>query len=198
MKKIKILIILLIISTIVHTQVLASSFELDAKTDKNIVKKGEEISIYLEITDIQSITGVNVVQGNFEYNHDILEFEKAEKLNNWNFTYNDENDGKFIAMILSKGETEQKSIGKITFKVKQNTNETNCIIKIKNIVSSDEEEKIKTKDKEITIEIEDLKKSNTSLNTKEKKKNNIMVISIISLTTIFFIIIYVLVNKLKN
>ncbi len=169
MKKIKILIVLSIISIIIQTQVLASSFELDAETDNNMIKKGEKFSIYLEITNIQSTTGINAIQGNIEYDHNILEFVRVENLNNWTINYNDNNNGKFLAILLSKGEKENRKVGKLFFKLKQNVKDNTTSIKIKNLKSSDSSEIICAADKEIIINLEDMQ----NLEQKERTSNNI-------------------------
>ena len=169
MKKIKILIVLSIISIIIQTQVLASSFELDAETDNNMIKKGEKFSIYLEITNIQSTTGINAIQGNIEYDHNILEFVRVENLNNWTINYNDNNNGKFLAILLSKGEKENRKVGKLFFKLKKNVKDNTTSIKIKNLKSSDSSEIICAADKEIIINLEDMQ----NLEQKERTSNNI-------------------------
>ena len=200
-KKIKILILIFISIIILQTTSLASSLELEAKTDKTSVELEEEFTISLSIENIESTTGVNAIQGNIEYDYDIFEFVKVEQLNNWSFNYNDQNDGKFVAMVLSKGEKENQDIAKIVFKLKQNINNDEQTIRIKNIKSSDEYEKISIQDKEIKIniaKIQDNKQKEKSENdTEVKQKNNNVIYSICFVFIILFLIFICVIIKHK-
>ena len=161
MKKLgKISIFLLIVLLFSTSYVFASSFNFGANASATSLKPGDTISITLSVSDIDAgELGINVVEAFLEYDKNVFE-EVAPNdfagLNNWSITYNNEsgeNSGKFVAVIVQDGVTENQDIGTVTLKVKQGIADQNTAITIKEIKSNDGTAEMSTADKTINVEI---------------------------------------------
>jgi len=161
-KKLKILFIILILTIfLLPVSVQANSFKLNVQANKTTVKPGETVEISLNLSDINAgELGINTVEGVIEYDNTIFEeitSSNIQSLNNWSITYNNEETeykGKFLAVIIQDGVTENQDIGKITFKVKNSAKNTNTSIKIKNILSNDGNTLIEETDKQVSFTIQ--------------------------------------------
>ena len=163
--------LLIIVLTFVPNFVRANSFKFGVKADKELLKNSDEVYLTFDISDIKvGNMGINVIEAVIEYDEDIFEKitdDSFTGLNNWSWTYNDGPNGekgKTIAMVISAGETENKEIGKLKLKVKDNVNKslkTTDII-IKKIATNDGVSLVNETDKKITLQLE-LKNDNKIL-----------------------------------
>ena len=115
-----------------------SNCKVNLFTEKNEYKIDDEITVYVNISDIQSELGIFTGMMTLDYDKDSLELLKIEGLNSWdtpvlNSSYNSDN-GK---MVITKSgfAKENENILKISFKAK--ANDENANISIKNVSFSD-------------------------------------------------------------
>lgn len=142
--------------------VKASGFEFLAKANTTKLEPGDTITIDLSIADIDAgELGINTIEAVLEYDKDVFEAVMPSDfagLNNWSITYNNEtgeNEGKFVAVIVQDGVTQDQEIGTLTLKVKEDAEAKSTNIVIKNIKTNDGTEEIPTTDKTITLSIQE-------------------------------------------
>lgn len=169
------LLIFVISSLIINiaTIVSASSFNFEAKANKEVYKPEEEVIIDLNISDISAgQEGINVVELFLEYDKNIFNNIEFEKQNNWQVEYNDiaENNkqGKVLFVKMTSGVKNNEQIGKIRLKLKKDLDEIETKIKFKQITSNDGKELMHVNDKTVTIKVIKDKQEN---NNKEENKN---------------------------
>ncbi len=171
--KIILFIILITNSTLVSATNQEYSFNASATCDKKNVKPGEEVTILVEVSDINmGNNGINTVEGMIKYDENVVEEIKKDSLkaqDGWTVTYNDEAstlNGKFLAVNLSTGIKENTKLFSIKLKIKSDvTKSTETNIQIKDITSNNGEELITTEDKNIKLNIE--------VKQEEKPENNV-------------------------
>ena len=123
-----------------------SYFNVKLQADKTYIKQSErEIVITLNVSDINmGQNGINTLEGTINYDTSIFEEitnSSIQELNNWSVTYNDESstlNGKFLAVNLSSGITEDMGIFTVAFKIRDDIEEVkNTKIEFKDITSND-------------------------------------------------------------
>ena len=145
------------------------------------VSKGDEFTIDVNLSNIQSEVGIIAIEATLEYEKDCLTLLKMEGQNSWDtpikdLSYNEAN-GKLV--IDKKGVAKNdETVLKITFKVNE-TNKQNTAISLKNIVVADgtEPAQISNVSKEIRIKGEDQKPdtdTNTTPDESQKPDTNII------------------------
>lgn len=67
--------------------VQASSFEFDAIADKEEVNAGDIVKIDMKVTGIDAREGINVVEGNLEFDETMFESVAIKNMNGWTTTY---------------------------------------------------------------------------------------------------------------
>ncbi len=112
---------------------------MEIQTEKTELKKGEEFTANIYVSNIQSDRGVISLSATLEYDKESLTLEKMEGQNNWEtptslVSYNSEN-GK-IAITRATVSKNNEVIFKMVFKVKEESKE-NATIKLKNITIAD-------------------------------------------------------------
>lgn len=132
---------------------------MEIQTEKTELKKGEEFTANIYVSNIQSDRGVISLSATLEYDKESLTLEKMEGQNNWEtptslVSYNPEN-GK-IAITRATVSKNNEVIFKMVFKVKEESKE-NATIKLKNITIADGDKpyKIDLIKKDITVKEEE-------------------------------------------
>ena len=139
-----------------------STFEANVSASKTTLKPGEEVTLTIEISNINMGTnGVNTLEGQIIYDDNVFEEIKSssiQNLNNWTTTYNDENsllNGKFLSVNLSSGTTQNAKIFSVKFKAKANIEKIKeTKIEIKDITSNDGTDLVNIGNKTITLKID--------------------------------------------
>ena len=120
--------------------VKASSFQFDIILEEKQIKPGDTIRIDMQVSNIDAIDGINVVEADLEYDETVFESVTFVDSNRWSITYNNEVSdlkGKFVASKLVEGVTEQEKIGQIQLKLKNDAKEQETEIRINHITSND-------------------------------------------------------------
>lgn len=155
-----------------------------AKTSSNVaivsaseVQKGEEFTVKFNLSNLKSNKGINALMGTLKYDKDSLTLVKMEGQNGWATpSYNEEN-GKFVTEI-SEYVTKDESFLKITFKVKEGSkNNINISMENVSVANEDEEVKVDSKSKSITVKAnigtsDNNTGSNTNTNTNTDSNTN--------------------------
>lgn len=135
----------------------ASSYKFTATPSSIKAHAGDEISILLKVSDINAGTdGINVVETNLQYDHNIFEKVDFVQKNNWESVYNsNEGDyfGKLLYAKMVTGVTVDEDIGILKFKIKDDQSETSTQIKLLQVTSNDGYTLINDGDKFITVDI---------------------------------------------
>ena len=160
MKRLANILVLILITIFilgVSGRVEASSFKFNAVAEKEEVSSTDTVKIDLKISDIEAgDEGINVVEGILEYDASIFESVKIEIKNDWKVTYNQEEGerkGRFLAVKMANGVTQEEDIGQVQLKIKQGIEEVDTEIKIKEIKSNDGKEIFNEENKIIKINI---------------------------------------------
>ena len=162
MKKIKQVFLLIIFVGILMFDncVNASSFNFIASTDATSIEPGDTVKIEFSVSNIDAgETGINTIEAVLEYDETIFEPVTSSDfsgLNNWSITYNGEegeNKGKFIAVIVQDGVTEDQAIGTLTLRAKTDITDQTTDITIKDIKTNDGTEEITTQNQVISMNI---------------------------------------------
>lgn len=155
----------------IHIDTLA--FDLDTSVNTQMLEE-KEIEISLTLSDLEDYTnGINVVSGKFRYDSDVFENISFTGMNNWTCAYNNEkgndNEGKFILMTTAGNVKADTEVAKIKLTLKSDIDNLQTKIKIQEIETSYQSEKIKAEDKEFKIIIVD-NSIKLSENNKEEKQ----------------------------
>lgn len=162
MKKLsKITILLLITMLFSFSYVHAAGFSFLTTASANTVEPGDTVTINISVADIDAgELGINTIEAVLEYDKNVFETVMPTDfagLNNWSITYNNEsgeNEGKFVAVIVQDGVTENQDIGRLTLKVKEGIEDQTTNIVFKGIKTNDGTTEIPTTDKTVSIKIE--------------------------------------------
>ncbi len=140
MKKVLSLVLLfLMMMSIMGTVKAAFTCKVSMQMEKTEFKKGDEFTVDINISDIQSERGVISLGATLEYDKDSLTLVKMEGQNGWESpsagsSYNEAN-GK-IAITRNGLGNNNETIFKITFKVKEEAKK-NLLVTLKNISLAD-------------------------------------------------------------
>lgn len=158
LRSIAILVAVILLSSISYVQAAGFSFLTEASA--TTVEPGDTVTIDLSVADIDAgELGINTIEAVLEYDKNVFEAVSSTDfagLNNWSITYNNEsgeNEGKFVAVIVQDGVTENQDIGRLTLKVKEGVEDQATNIVFKGIKTNDGTNEIPTTDKTITINI---------------------------------------------
>lgn len=173
MQKKKICFLLIIILMLgIHIDTLA--FDLDTSVNTQILEE-KKIEISLTLSDLEDYTnGINVVSGKLRYDADVFENISFTGMNNWTCAYNNEkgndNEGKFLLMTTAGNVKADTEVAKIKLTLKSDINNLQTKIKIQEIETSYQSEKIKTEDKEFNFIIVENAIELAENNKEEKQK----------------------------
>lgn len=178
MKKIaKLSIIMLLMMFVFTVNVYAKpNCNINMQTKQEEVKQEGQITIDVNLSDIQSERGIIAIEAMLEYEKDCLTLSKMEGQNSWHtpvkgLSYNESN-GKLV--IDKEGLAKSnETILKITF-IANKTNKKSTVVSLKNIVVADgtAPAKIGNVSKNITIKSEE-EKTDTKPTTNEGQKTDI-------------------------
>ena len=163
MKKLKRLFILIALISILGMTnfVYASSFNFTTNASSTTLKPGDTVVIGLNISNIDAgESGINTIEAVLEYDENVFEPVLSTNfagLNNCSITCNDEegeNKGKFVAVIVQEGITEDQVIGNLTLKVKSDVNVDSTNVTFSNIKSNDGVEEITSPNQVISLNID--------------------------------------------
>lgn len=143
---------LLIIIMILGIHIKAWAFDLDTSVNTQMLKE-KKIEISLTLSDLGDYpNGINVVSGKLRYDSDVFENISFTGMNNWTCAYNNEKgndkEGKFILMTTAGNVKVDTEVAKIELTLKPDINNLQTKIKIEQIETSYQSEKIKTEEKE--------------------------------------------------
>ena len=205
----------------IHIDVLA--FDLDTSINTQILEE-KKIEITLKLSDLEDYTnGINVVSGKLKYDSDVFDNVSFTGMNNWTCAYNNEkgndNEGKFILMTTAGNVKADTEVAKIKLELKSDINNIKTKIKIQEIETSYQAEKINTEDKELNFIIVDNtiklaennkgeEKAEESISESEnvsvqndvvaQKKDNYYIVIFLVLAIILFIILVILIINRKR
>ncbi|MGN1297251.1 MAG: hypothetical protein ACI4VH_02295 [Clostridia bacterium] len=205
----------------IHIDVLA--FDLDTSINTQILEE-KKIEITLKLSDLEDYTnGINVVSGKLKYDSDVFDNVSFTGMNNWTCAYNNEkgndNEGKFILMTTAGNVKADTEVAKIKLELKSDINNLKTKIKIQEIETSYQAEKINTEDKEFNFIIVDNtiklaennkeeEKAEESISESEnvsvqndvvaQKKDNYYIVIFLVLAIILFIILVILIINRKR
>lgn len=132
----------------------ASSFSFIAKAEKEVINIGDTVNIQLTIDEIDAGTdGINVVEMWLEYDKNVFEKLEFTEENDWRIVYNEAN-GKMLFVKMVDGVTQKENIGKINLKSKDDLEDIDTEIKLKEITSNDGNNLIDEGERVIKIRIE--------------------------------------------
>lgn len=132
----------------------ASSFSFIAKAENEVINIGDIVNIQLTIDEIDAgADGINVVEMWLEYDKNVFEKLEFTEENDWRIVHNEEN-GKMLFVKMVDGVTQRENIGKINLKSKDNLEDIDTEIKLKEITSNDGNSLIDEGERVIKIRIE--------------------------------------------
>ena len=175
-KKVSLILIVLTLFYMIGNVYAATTCNINISTTKTEYSKNEEIAVQVNISNIQSEKGIIAFGATLEYDKDSLTLEKIEGQNGWSNPSLNSGNGKF-AMDRSEGTTNNETILKITFKVKEEAKQ-NLSINLKDITVADGTAPINISDTKanITIKTEDKNQTSNSegnnTNTVQNSENN--------------------------
>ena len=153
----KICIILIAILLIFTTNVYAvDSFKTSLNADKSSVKRGENITVTIALSDIaieSGEKGIGAYTANIDFNSSVLEYVSASGTDKWEILYQD----KAIIGNTEDGEVVNtaQNIGTITFKVKEDAELGETTIRLINFSGSNAESDISGESSSIVITVTD-------------------------------------------
>lgn len=161
MKKIsRILVLFILILLLCIGTVKALGFNFTATPSTTTVEPGETVTINFNISNIDAgELGINTIEAFLDYDKNVFETVSSSDFagaNNWSITYNGEsgeNEGKFVAVILQDGVTENQSIGSITLKVKDSALSGQTQVTLTGIKTNDGTTEIPSADQTIKINV---------------------------------------------
>lgn len=140
MKKI-IISILFIFTFLLSYSTYASSFKFTATPEEKNVNPGDKVSITLKVSDIDAGNeGINVVETSLEYDSNYIDSVEFIDKNDWKSQYNSNQGNLFGKLLYTKmvtGITSDEEIGVLKFKIKDDVDEFETQIKLKNVTSND-------------------------------------------------------------
>lgn len=156
--------------------------EIVLKTNSTEFKSGEEIKVYIYMQSVKFDDGIAYIEGNIEYDSDILEpiTTNDTTYNGWTSLWNTET-GK-ISIDRGNLTSNKQEVAELTFKLKQditsgtNINFTN--IKVMNDFEEDEAEDVSLQlgksqsDNDTNKDNDDDKDNDSNIGNNEEDKNN--------------------------
>ena len=173
MQKKKICFLLVVILMLgIHIDTLA--FDLDTSVNTQMLQE-KKMEVSLTLSNLEEYSnGINAVSGKLRYDADVFENISFTGMNNWTCAYNNEkgndNEGKFILMTTAGNVKADTEVAKIKLTLKSDINNLQTKIKIQEIETSYQSEKIKAEDKEFNFIIVDNAIELAENNKEEKQK----------------------------
>lgn len=148
----------------------ASSFDVSVNPKEITAKPGETINVKVSLKDIDmSGNGINILEGNINFDKEMIENVDVEGENNWKIEYNKDSNsdlnGKFLMIKDVNGIKDDEEILNLKIKIKDNIKKANTKILLKDLTSNDGNNLINIGSREININFEGIKMVNTGDNT---------------------------------
>lgn len=147
---VKIILIVLVIMSLCTTVQAVGNCKIDLQPVKVEVKKGDEVAINVNISNIKAEKGIIAMTATMEYDKNSFEFVKVEG-KKWTTPFFNEENGK-LAVDCNDYTISDETMFEIVFKVKE-TNAIKKTITIKDIVLSNGIEDINTTNASTTISV---------------------------------------------
>lgn len=144
----------------------ASSFDVSVNPKEITAKPGETINVKVSLKDIDmSGNGINILEGNINFDKEMIENVDVEGENNWKIEYNNDTNsdlnGKFLMIKDVNGMKDDEEILNLKIKIKDNIKKANTKILLKDLTSNDGNNLINIGSREININFEGIKMVNT-------------------------------------
>lgn len=144
----------------------ASSFDVSVNPKEITAKPGETINVKVSLKDIDmSGNGINILEGNINFDKEMIENVDVEGENNWKIEYNNDTNsdlnGKFLMIKDVNGIKDDEEILNLKIKIKDNIKKANTKILLKDLTSNDGNNLINIGSREININFEGIKMVNT-------------------------------------
>lgn len=144
----------------------ASSFDVSVNPKEITAKPGETINLKVSLKDIDmSGNGINILEGNINFDKEMIENVDVEGENNWKIEYNNDTNsdlnGKFLMIKDVNGIKDDEEILNLKIKIKDNIKKANTKILLKDLTSNDGNNLINIGSREININFEGIKMVNT-------------------------------------
>lgn len=144
----------------------ASSFDVSVNPKEITAKPGETINVKVSLKDIDmSRNGINILEGNINFDKEMIENVDVEGENNWKIEYNNDTNsdlnGKFLMIKDVNGIKDDEEILNLKIKIKDNIKKANTKILLKDLTSNDGNNLINIGSREININFEGIKMVNT-------------------------------------
>lgn len=144
----------------------ASSFDVSVNPKEITAKPGETINVKVSLKDIDmSGNGINILEGNINFDKEMIENVDVEGENNWQIEYNKDSNsdlnGKFLMIKDVNGIKDDEEILNLKIKIKDNIKKANTKILLKDLTSNDGNNLINIGSREININFEGIKMVNT-------------------------------------
>ena len=109
--------------------------------------------------------GINILEGNINFDKEMIENVDVEGENNWKIEYNNDTNsdlnGKFLMIKDVNGIKDDEEILNLKIKIKDNIKKANTKILLKDLTSNDGNNLINIGSREININFEGIKMVNT-------------------------------------
>lgn len=194
----KIICLMIIILIIIGINASVFAFELLANVEQEKLEQ-KELKISLQISDLEeNIDGINAVSGKITFDSNVFEKVSLTGLNNWSSAYNDEegneNRGKFVLITTAGNVNKDTEVANVELVLKPNVNNLQTQVKIEQIQTSYQSEKITAEDKIIDLEIKDntikvIDKKIDENTTNQIKNYSIYIVPIIAGAIVLMILI---------
>lgn len=144
----------------------ASSFDVSVNPKEITAKPGETINVKVSLKDIDmSRNGINILEGNINFDKEMIENVDVEGENNWKIEYNNDTNsdlnGKFLMIKDVNGIKDDEEILNLKIKIKDDIKKANTKILLKDLTSNDGNNLINIGSREININFEGIKMVNT-------------------------------------
>ena len=108
----------------------ASSFDVSVNPKEITAKPGETINVKVSLKDIDmSGNGINILEGNINFDKEMIENVDVEGENNWKIEYNNDTNsdlnGKFLMIKDVNGIKDDEEILNLKIKIKDNIKKAN-------------------------------------------------------------------------
>ena len=130
------------------------SLNVSLSSTNTTIKKGQEVTVLVEISDIEMGDGINTFKATLNYDTDVFTSVDVQGINDWTKqTYNTEN-GIFILTYSNLLTTTEQAIARFTFKVKDDTTKESGTISLTVMEAANTDSKATPDDASITLNVE--------------------------------------------
>ena len=203
-------IILMLGATFVYADNTVNSYEIQLKTEDNVVQIGEnvDVELWLKNVELDVENGENDEYGlyglmcNLEYDTDVLELNTITGAEDWATPVQvDSMISVYRKDMLTAANTEQKVIT-LQFTVKDNLDEKNTEIKVTDIEASDGEKNLQAENVELVLEFSENGELEENIIDNETTPNfmtNVyIIVAVASILIVIMLVLLIVVVAKKN